>query len=473
MHPPGKFRRRVKAGLLLLLALPLILFFLSNVWLLLPWGRNWVAAKISSRLGVQATIASASWSPWNGVCLNGLVVDQPEALRTRIHEPLFSASSIRIWPIWQAWLRRRLEIDSIEIESPRAVVPLELIAHLAGPARVVDTPPAVAVASPPAAPTPMAAADLPTAVPIPAAPGPVAEPPPAPPTGHGTPQPTRWIHLHQASLSIVTTSRSRPLFEALAFNADIPAAGDPADASATLGQVLLLDHEIAKDLRIPLHWQAPLIQLGPVLGTTEGLPYQLRAQLACCGNLPLSVELDLPTKSEAHLSFPNGKSASAREFRATGRFGGLLTAPSTWQGNLLIIGRGLALDLPPRPPIKFDQGAALFVLRGGVLSCRDGRLIGDELSLLGNASMLADGRTAAVLRIVAGHDTAQGIANEVGRATGKRMAFSTLGTPDRLAADLYALGNLDGIQFQLGQGGDVIEATALLTLVKALATASQ
>jgi hypothetical protein len=40
-------------------------------------------------------------------------------------------------------------------------------------------------------------------------------------------------------------------------------------------------------------------------------------------------------------------------------------------------------------------------------------------------------------------------------------------------ADLDALGNLDGIQVQLGQGGDVIDGPTLLALLKAKAAASQ
>lgn len=272
---------------------------------------------------------------------------------------------------------------------------------------------------------------------------------------------------------IVSSGRAEPLFDASGFNADIPAAGDPADCVAQLASVRILQTEVAGHLEMPLHWQSPTLQIGPINGQFHGVPYRLSARLARLGNLPVEIQLDVPIKSDATVAFPGSGTASARQLRASGRFVGLLTSPSSWQGDFVIEGNGLSLISPPRPEFRFDRGGAIIVLRGGVVSCTDARLIGDNLSLLGNATFLSDSRGAAVLRIVVPPDYARGISERIGRDIGKRIAFGTMGTQDRVGSDLYALGNLDGIQIQLGQGGDVIDGPTLFALLNAKASASQ
>lgn len=271
----------------------------------------------------------------------------------------------------------------------------------------------------------------------------------------------------------MSSGRAEPLFEASGFNAVIPAAGDPADSLARLSSIRILQNGVANTLELPLHWQSPALQIGPVKGQLHGVPYQLTAKVARLGNLPLEVLMEVPIKSDASVAVPGGGTASARQFRAVGRFVGLLTSPSSWQGDFMIEGNGLSLTSPPRPEFRFDQGGAIVVLRGGVLSCTDARLIGDQLSLLGNATVLSDSRSAAVLRIVVPPDHARGISERIGKDVGKRIAFGTMGTPDRVGTDFYALGNLAGIQVQLGQGGDVIDGPTLLALLKAKTAASQ
>ncbi len=473
---PGKirpwFRRRWFWGLLLLMFVPVVLFFLSNVWLALPSGRDWVGKRISARLGVETHISGSSWSPWNGIRVTGLVIEQPEALRSDVHEPLFSADSIRVWPVWRAWLQKRIEVHSIEVDSPRAVMPIQLLAHLSGPAHiVVAQPPTVVATSPPVSGIP----PMIQAVPAPVAPPPppIAVQPTPPPVAPGSPQPTGWIHVRQASLSIVSSGRAEPLLETTGFNADIPAAGDPANSVAHLTDLRILQSEVTDHLELPLSWANQILQIGPITGQLQGVPYQLSARLARVGNMPIDIQLDVPLKSDTTVVLPLGGNASARQLRAAGRFVGLLTSPSSWQGDFVIQGTGLSLTSPLRPEFKFDQGAAILVLRGGVISCPDARLIGDELSLLGNATVLSDTRGAAVLRIVVPPDYARGLSDHIGRDIGKRIAFGMMGTQDRVGSDLYALGNLDGIQVQLGQGGDVIDGPTLLTLLKAKAAASQ
>jgi len=454
------FRRRRCRGGFILLSLPFVLFGLSNLWLALPWGRHWVAAKVSSRIGFEAQIKGSSWSPWGGVCITGLVIEQPNPPRSALHEPLFTAESIRFSPVWRAWLQKRIEVQSIVIESPRAVIAVEMLAHLAGPVPIAPAPPPVIATN--EAPAPAPPPSIVQAPPPPASPPPVAAP-------RLPSQPTGWIRIHHGSLAIVSSGRCQPLLEACDFSADIPAAGDSGHSSAKLQRIQCFGKDLASDLNLPLHWQSPIIQIGPIAGEVNGIPYQLVARLARYGSFPIGVEMNVPAQKDLKLPLPGGGSAGAREFRAVGRFVGLLTAPSSWQGDFVVEGLGLSVTQAPHPEMKFDQGSAVVMLRGGILSCTDARLIGDDLSLLGNATVLSDSRSAAVLRIVTGQDAAKNLANSIGVATGKRISFGFLGTPDRVASDVHALGNLDGINIQLGEGGDVIDAPTLISLMKAKA----
>lgn len=455
----------------LLVSLPFVLFFLSNLWLALPPGRNWLAGKITSHCGLEARLERASWSPWDGIRLYGLALEQPQPLRTALREPLFTVTSIRIWPVWKALLRKRLEVKSIDLDAPRAVVPLELLARLSGPPPAVPSAQPTVAAAPPAAPAPVqappVAAAAPNAVVLPPPQASLESQLPTPPAPAAVHDPGAWIHVRHGSLSVVATGQARALVDADGFDADLPVAGDPASSSAGLSSLRGLGQELAANVGIPLQWQPPFVQIGPVTGESAGIPWRIFARLALAPGLPTGIEFNVPLTEKVQVVLPGHRTFAAGALRASGRFAGLLTTPSGWQGEFVWEGRELSATVSPQSTWTFDQGVAVLMLRGGLLSCTDARLIGDDLSLLGNATVLADSRTAAVLRVVSTQDIARGIAGKVGRLTGKRMAFGTLGVPDRAASDLYLLGNLDGINLQLGQGGDVIDGHALLSLLKA------
>ena len=134
----------------------------------------------------------------------------------------------------------------------------------------------------------------------------------------------------------------------------------------------------------------------------------------------------------------------------------MLLAPGTWQGGLVTEARAPAGSLAGHDAI-FDHGSAIAVLRGGTLSCIDGRLIGDDLSLLGNATLLADGRAAAALRLVAPPETAAAIASSLFPNLPGPPHLTPLSTPQRSAFDLEAFGNIRQLSIRIGRDGPVTE----------------
>ena len=132
-----------------------------------------------------------------------------------------------------------------------------------------------------------------------------------------------------------------------------------------------------------------------------------------------------------------------------------MLAPSSWQGDLLAEAVSPTLGIASHEA-KFDKGSAITVLRGGVISCVDARLIGDGLSLLGNATLLADGRAAGVARVVSEPDTVSAIARRVFPMLQDPLSLTPLSTPQRAAFDVVAFGNIHHLFLRLGTDGPIV-----------------
>jgi hypothetical protein len=85
----------------------------------------------------------------------------------------------------------------------------------------------------------------------------------------------------------------------------------------------------------------------------------------------------------------------------------------------------------------------------------DARLIGDELSLLGNATLLADGRAAGAARLVAAPESVTGIVSRIFPHLAA-PSLTPLATPQRAAFDLEAFGNISQLFLRLGRDGPVV-----------------
>ena len=153
--PIGENRRgssRRRRTFLILLTTPVLGLLLGYFILTGGITGRWIASKIQARTGMEARVGGASWSPWNGVSINAVELLQPPPLRATVQDPLVRIESIRLAPVWRAWLRGRLEVRSITLDSARVLLPVELIAEIARQATPAQPtpPPAVAAAQPPA-----------------------------------------------------------------------------------------------------------------------------------------------------------------------------------------------------------------------------------------------------------------------------------------------------------------------------------
>ncbi len=437
------FRRWIWIGVA---GFPAAVFLLGNLWLASPFGCAWLAAKLQGRTGLETHVGGVSVTPWSGVVIRQIEMLQPAPLQAAVKQPLCRIEELRLTPVWRSWLRGKLELQSISLDSPQIVVTVEMLADIARPRTAAPTtspPVAVVVPQPPAT-----TAATPITPPETGAPQPKPFSPPLPPTG--------WIRLKNASFTLLSASSGRQWFQVSGVSGPLPVSGSPAQSVLQLGSIRTDGHEHLTNLSAGLDWQAPLLSLKPLEADLDGFHLVVTGKLGVASSIPLQIEARIPKQKPPAIKLPAEGHAEAETVVVNARFLGLLLAPSTWQGECV------AEALAPSGRIagheaKFDRGSAVTVLRGGMLSCVDARFIGDELSLLGNATVLADGRFSAALRLVAPPDAATAIVNRVFPEIPQPPALTSLSTPQRCAFDLEAFGNFRQVFLRLGGDGPVVE----------------
>lgn len=456
--PIGDTRRgttRWRKTVLILTALLPLTLLLGYFLLTSGFTSRWIASKIQARAGgLQATVGSVTWSPWNGVSINSLNLLQPVPLRTLIKEPLLRIESVQLAPVWRAWIRGKPEVQSITLDNPRFVLPVELISELS---RAASPPKPVPVPTPPAAtpPPPVVAAQPMPPTPAPTASSPATPPAPNPAPVAPPPAPTGWLHLRNASLALVQAGSHRTLLEISNTSGSIPIAGDASQAILKIGKLSVSNHEWLANIEANLDWTAPMLSLKPLNLEIGGYKCLVAGKVAKYSGFPYQIEAQLPRQPLRPVSLPFAGHATAEAITANARLRGLLLAPGTWQGDLLTEAASPTLAFASHEA-KFDKGSAVTVLRGGLLSCVDARMIGDELSLLGNATVLADGRAAGAARVVATPETLHAIAKRAFPILQDDVSLTLLATPQRAAFDVEAFGNIHQLFLRLGKEGPVV-----------------
>lgn len=499
-------RRWLRRLLILAVALPPAAFGFSNLALGSPWARAWLSRKIESKTTLETSIDGASWSPWNGVTFRGITMLQPEPLREMVDEPLVRIGQLRVRPVWKTVFTKEPDLRDISLTSPQVILPIEILSFLASPAappvamappaaethpalpvgdllaahpKVEPSMPARETGAPPEQPdAPAVAATAPGTEPAVAATPPAttsaarpeqhsppsgeAQPPATPATARKEtaptataprpPVPTDFIHLENASFTLLMAGTKTNLLESSGITGKIPVAGDPGTAHLTIGSLRSFGSALMENRKLDLGWHAPLITLAPFVEQVGGFNTKFTCQLAMLTGIPFAFEAAAPHQEVKSLALPGGTLLNAPGASADLRIRGRLLFPSTWEASFTAHATKPTVTSDGQET-KFDEARSLMVLRGGTLSCVDARIVGDQLSLLGNATILSTGSTAGILRIVAPPETTMGIVNRFFPGLQAPPAFSSMSTPQRAALDIEASGSLGDIQIRLGKNG--------------------
>jgi hypothetical protein len=485
---PGKrsgFRHwRQIVSILPLLAV--LLFLAANLIISGPWLRQRAIAIVERKFKLPAEIGGITWTPWGGVAIHRLAVLQPAPLRSSMPEPLLSIAEIRFTPTWKALLKRRFEVERLTLDTPRLYLPIEIMAELLKDTTVAAPPPLIAAAPAPASPitaepthaatpteqaAPQPASPTPTEPAAPTAPTPseptpsepapsepatVKPPPPPPPAASALP-PTQWVDLKNASCVIVSAKKGVSLATISGVSGSIPVYGQSAESTLTTQSISIGAISTKSELSTKISWAYPIFSIAPFETQFGDYKCLFSAKLAALPRLPLQIEAQFSPQRLEEITLPLDMRLAAESIAAIGRFRGLMLSPSTWDGDFRTELKSAILNVADQVT-HFDHGGAITLLRGGILSCVDARLVGDNLSILGNGTLVADGRVAAVARVVSHRETVESIANRIFSQVPGPRALTELNTPQRVAFDLQAAGTLSQLLIRLGNGGPIIKA---------------
>ena len=402
-------------------------------------GRSVLAARIQNIIHLETSIQGSSWSPWNGLTIYGLSIKQPAPLSKAISRPMLSVESIRVYPDWRALLKKQLVIRGIELQKPDLTIPIELLSQI--PSAPVDPTlaakqPKLAEGQPPTGDTP--ATPRVTPAPHPAGPALAAKPETTPPSAPlVVTDPTAWITFSDARLSIVSAMSKEPLYRISSIHGALPISGKSAGSKLVLNGVSVLGNAIPGEVNIPVKWQAPVLSLGVIHAGALGIDCKLEAKIGLTPGIPFLIGGAIPKQEGREIVLSESLHAKLGSIAGEGRFQGYALAPGSWQGQCVM--QSLLIDAVfAGNKASFNQGQALIVFQQGILRCIDARLVGDDLSLLGNGMALSDGRFASHLRIVAAPESLAAISRRI--QNDSPLQLTPLSTPQRAALDMRAFG---------------------------------
>jgi hypothetical protein len=453
MKKRSRIQRLLLASLMLAAAIPFFAFGLSNLFLSSPKGRLFMAGKIQARTGLETSVGGSSWSPWNGVSLYGIRIEQPAPLNRSISSPLLTVELIRITPAWSPLLRhKQLIIKGMDIKAPRLSIPIELLSQI--PRQQVEPQIAANEAPPiPAGKTPQPEASIPVA---PAAPVDTSLQPsvsalpeekaPSKESLEENAVPTIWINFTKGSMRIVSTKAKTPLYEISAIDGALPVEGKSAESLLKLKGIKCLGNDVASAMDIPLKWRTPLLQLGNIEGKLFGIDCLAGASISLTRGIPFQISALLPEQKDKEIHIGESLDAKLGAIAGQGNFQGLLIAPGTWRGQWIAQSSAMNVEYGDYKN-DFDQGQAIVIFQNGALSCVDARLSSEALSIIGNATLLSDGRAAANARVIAAPDTLVAFSKFTEPAS-NAPSLTPLSTPQRAALDLQIFGKLGELYFK-------------------------
>jgi hypothetical protein len=467
--------RLLRRALTALVLLVLLAYGLSNLWLMSPWGKGMVAKKLSARTGFDWEVGSMSWSPWNGCSMGDVRMLQPGELREVLPEPVVNIERIRVRPYWIRMLRGQgMRPREVLIDSPRLNLSLELMAALTGAeVRDEDLPeqprPEVPMelAAIPVEPGPVnlpqaggptqPGAEVPPQDPAqdlpqdPSAPQPPLVALPAPPEVERSPAgpPTRLL-VRNASLRLVSLGKQLELLRLDGASMDLPVYGEDAAGKITVASLLVRGFPELRDLEQELVWKRPCLWIEETALDPGGVKLRFAAQLAMGrhpgARHPFLVDMVMDPQQVQSVEGLEHVGLQVAAGTLVGRFRllGLLRQPTSWQGRMLVLGERVSVKRGQGQEVLFDELRLPAILHMGKLYWANVKLLGEDLSVLGNGRIsMRGGSMLAVTRLVASPELAVELTKSLQRAKiTQGMWWHDLGTPDRVARDLTISGSL-------------------------------
>ena len=416
--------------------------------------------ELGQRTGLEWQVGSITWSPWRGVTLTSARVLVPG----ESGHPLATINKITLRPHWKALLRRQLSVRELAVIEPVIELPLELLTALPPESEVRDKlppePPALAAmpqqASPAPPPSTASLADYAQVVKPPTlgsrvlaqqqptmekpAPGAVERP--------AAGLPTR-IRIKDASIRLFSTSREMDLCTVKKLSVDMPVAGEDAEGYVQVAGMHVSGIGALPDFRQAVAWKRPRLEIEERELDLGEVKLVMRVQLGIQNSknpLPFLIDMVIKPQKVEPLASLKKKSmhASAELLAARFRMLGMLGSPLSWRAEAILVGEGVTMQAGRgRPRVTFDVIYFPVVLHQGKLHLMGFKMLGEDLSVLGNGRLSMRGGLISVTRLVASPEVAEVMEKSFKRAgMADNWWWYNMGTPDRKVRDLVISGSI-------------------------------
>lgn len=445
----------------IVLAIMLLTGFVgSNLWLLSPWGTGMVEKELSQRTGLEWQVGSMSWSPWGGFSLRSsrvLVPGEPE-------QPLATITGINIRPYWKALLRGQLSLRELTILEPDIELPLELLTAVPDAGEVRDKlppePPALAAAPPeptPATPPPAASlADYAQVAKTPVLGSQILaqqkqtlEKPTAVAAQRPAPGLPGRLRIQDASMRLYSVSRATDLVTVEKLSLDLPVSGEDAGGYVHVAGMQVSGLGKIADFKQEVAWKRPRLEVEEREIDLGGVKLVVRVQLGIQNSknpLPFLIDMAIKPQQVEQLASFEQKSMHVSAGLLAGRFRmlGILGNPLSWRAEALLVGERVTVQPGRgRPRVTFDAMYFPVVLHQGKLHLMGYKMLGEDLSILGNGRLSMRGGLVSVTRLVASPEVAENLEKSLRRAgMSDTWWWYNMGTPDRKVRDLVISGSI-------------------------------
>lgn len=400
----------MRRGLLGSIGGAVLALLLLNLFLATPIGLGMVAKKLSGALRLPVKVGSASYTPWGGVRLSDLRVEQVEEARAIAPAPFFEAASFSAEVRLLSLLSDEVVVRRLVCEAPKfsLVNRKESVPQRRPAGQGTATPGQPAEFAGPAGASKSKAAGtpaLPTAV----------EPPPA-----GGRQ--RGIALGELEIRggelIISSFEGQQMLrlEGLRLSYDFAEGG--AAGRLSVGRAILLGAVTVEELVSPLQLAGRKVELKGLKASCEG--GEIRGELAFERTLkgtPFAARLTASGIGLARLLEGKVPGLSSGEVTGEMALRGIVQSPRSIEGagEIRVDGGSFepgagfeplrsALEIDADGRMKLDPAELSFALRGGVLGVREASVGSGPLLVKSVGGVRIDGAVNVSTRLYLGAD---------------------------------------------------------------------
>lgn len=459
-------RFRVRKLALWLLLIPLLFYGVSNLWLSSSWGRSMAEAKLKGRTGMDWQVQGMSWSPWNGFTVRGAKMLQPKSMRAHLVQPLLEVERIQVRPYWGQLFRGHPRIREFIVHAPKITVSAEMLAALASDAAQKQSPPQsnnpqeAVVPNTPVKPQPPTSPQGKPKQPKPDPKPPVKKSTKPVTLPDGKERPPAGLALHlvvkNASIRVVSISKGVDLLDVKNINLNLPVLGEDAEGTIQLGEVKVPAVERMHDIEQTIVWKRPYLEVEEQTVEIDGVKIRYIAQLAIARGAPFLVDMVVDSQRLDHVTLLDRFAVDLQAGKIAGKIkaSGALTKPMTWKSSAIVMADQLSMtEKHGDHKIHFDELSIPAVFQRGSLRWSSARVIGEDVSVLGNGSVSVRDGVNSVTRFVVSPEIALGLRRAMNGAhlikSGDRW-WQDLDTPDRKYRDVCLTGPIAAPEVDIG-----------------------